>query len=84
MKLELTPQAEQDFAYWNRTDAKKTARIVALLQSIAQTPHSGLGKPEALQYELLGYWSRRIDREHLLVYQVEGDTIYILSCRYYY
>lgn len=84
MKLELTEQAQQDVAYWNRMDAKKSGRILALLKNITQTPYSGLGKPEALKYELAGFWSRRIDREQRLVYKVDGDIIYVVSCRYHY
>lgn len=49
-----------------------------------KTPSSGLGKPEALKHSLTGYWSRRIDREHRLVYRVEGETLFVVSCRYHY
>ena len=49
-----------------------------------KTPHSGLGKPEPLKHDLTGYWSRRIDREHRLVYRLEGETILVASCRYHY
>ena len=54
------------------------------MENIMQTPHSGLGKPEPLKYDLSGYWSRRIDREHRLVYKVDEETLYIASCRFHY
>jgi len=82
--IELAEQAEQDIAYWNREDARKPANIFKLLGNIMETPFSGTGKPEPLQYGLQGYWSRRIDTVHRLVYKVEGDTLYVLSCRYHY
>ena len=49
-----------------------------------RAPHSGPGKPEPLKHGLSGYWSRRIDREHRLVYKVDGDTLFVISCRYHY
>ena len=84
MNIELTYQAEDDIAYWNRTDPAKTKRINLLLRNIMQTPYSGLGKPEPLKYAFTGCWSRRITDEHRLVYKVEGDTLYVVSCRYHY
>ena len=84
MKLLIGDQAREDLAYWNRHDQAKTRRIRALLADITRTPYSGLGKPEPLKYDLAGYWSRRIDREHRLVYKVAGDTLYVASCRFHY
>lgn len=84
MNIELSDQAKEDIAYWNRVDPAKTAKIRRLLESVMQTPHSGPGKPEPLKHALAGYWSRRINHEHRLVYKVEDDTLYVASCRYQY
>ena len=65
-------------------DPSRTAKIQRLLQSVMQTPYSGLGKPEPLKHSLSGYWSRRIDMEHRLVYRIAGETLYVVSCRYHY
>ena len=84
MKLFLTLQAEGDISYWNRHDKSKVAKIRLLISDILNTPFSGLGKPEPLKHALAGYWSRRIDREHRLVYKVEADKLFIISCRFHY
>ena len=59
-------------------------RIVSLIKDISRNPYQGLGKPEALKHELQGYWSRRIDDEHRLVYRIENDRLIIISCKYHY
>lgn len=59
-------------------------RINSLLREIARTPFEGTGSPEPLRHNWSGYWSRQIDREHRLVYRVEGDIIYIAQCRFHY
>jgi toxin YoeB len=59
-------------------------KINDLIKDIQRTPYAGLGKPEPLKYDLAGFWSRRIDREHRLVYQVIDKEILIYSCRYHY
>ena len=84
MKLLIGEQARKDLAYWNRHDQTKTMRIRALIESIMQTPYSGLGKPEPLKHDLAGYWSRRINREHRLVYKVTEDAVTVASCRFQY
>ena len=84
MNIELSEQAREDLCHWNRVGPSRTARIQLLLADIMKTPHSGLGKPEPLKHDLTGYWSRRIDREHRLVYRLEGETILVASCRYHY
>ena len=84
MNIELSDQAKEDIAHWNRVDPSRTAKIQRLLQSVMQTPSSGLGKPEPLKHSLSGYWSRRIDMEHRLVYRIAGETLYVVSCRYHY
>ncbi len=73
-----------DYRYWKTNQPGKAAKIKALLENILDTPFTGIGKPEPLMFEFHGYWSRRIDREHRLVYKVEGDTVVVVACRYHY
>ena len=68
----------------NLLDKRQTERIPALLEEIRRTPFDGTGKPEPLRFQLVGCWSRRIDREHRLVYQVEESEIIVLACRFHY
>ena len=74
----------EDLAWWVQQDRKKALRIIALIQNAQSDPFRGKGKPEPLKHELAGCWSRRIDQEHRLVYQVTEDRIRILACRYHY
>lgn len=71
-------------AYWRKRNPATAARIEALLADIRRSPFAGLGKPEPLKDLLAGYWSRRITKEHRLVYRVEAGTIYIAQCRFHY
>jgi toxin YoeB len=80
----LTVQAGEDYRHWLETDVKTVRRINALIRDTMKTPFSGLGKPEPLRYGLSGFWSRRIDKEHRLIYRVVGDELQIISCRYHY
>jgi toxin YoeB len=82
--LEFDPAAFEDLAWWVETDRKKALRILKLIKEIQRKPFEGTGKPEALKHELSGCWSRRIDDEHRLVYQVTENKIRILACRYHY
>ena len=82
--LEFDIAALEDLAWWIQQDRKKGLRIVNLIKEVLREPFSGIGKPEPLKYELKGSWSRRIDQEHRLVYQVTEDKIRILACRYHY
>lgn len=84
MKIFIGEQAREDLAYWNRRDQTKTQRIRALLEDIMRTPFAGIGKPESLKHDLSGKWSRRIDREHRLVYEVTEDAVVVISCRFHY
>lgn len=84
MKLRFTESAARDLAYWKETNPKIVARIKALVDSIQSTPFSGIGKPEALKHDLAGFWSRRIDKEHRLVYRIERDEIVVIQCRFHY
>ena len=76
--------AFQDFVEWARIDRKLYQRIANLIMDTLRTPFSGLGKPEPLKHELRGYWSRRINDEHRLVYKVDDEAITIIACRYHY
>lgn len=82
--LEFEPRAFEDLTWWIRQDRKTALRIMQLIENIQQTPFAGLGKAEPLKHELSGLWSRRIDREHRLVYEVSKDRIRILACRFHY
>ena len=74
----------EDYISWQGEDKNMLKKINELIKDIQRTPFEGKGKPEPLKYDLAGFWSRRIDREHRLVYQVEDGRIYIYSCRYHY
>jgi toxin YoeB len=82
--LEFDPAGFEDLAWWIEKDRKMAKRIARLIQAVQRNPFSGIGKPEPLKHELAGCWSRRIDDEHRLVYQVLEDKIRILACRYHY
>lgn len=82
--LEFDPLAFEDLAWWVREDRKKALRIIKLIQEVQRDPFTGIGKPEPLKHELAGCWSRRIDDEDRLVYEVKDDKIRILACRYHY
>jgi toxin YoeB len=82
--LEFDPSAFDDLAWWIKQDKKKALRIMKLLKEVQRTPFEGTGKPEALKHELAGCWSRRIDQEHRLVYEVKKNKIRVLACRYHY
>ena len=82
--LEFDPAGFEDLSWWIEKDRKKALRIVKLIKEIQRDPFNGTGKPEMLKHELSGCWSRRIDQEHRLVYQVLNDKIRILACRFHY
>ena len=84
MILQFTPQALEDYNYWKTHDKKKADRIKKLIGQIMAEPFTGIGKPEPLLFDLKGYWSRRIDREHRLVYKVTETALIIASCRFHY
>ena len=84
MIISFEASAFDDFNEWAVLDKKIYKRIVSLIKDIIRNPYQGLGKPEALKYELQGYWSRRIDDEHRLVYKVENNRLIIVSCKYHY
>jgi toxin YoeB len=82
--LEFDATALDDLAWWIQQDRNKALRIIRLVPVTAAEPFGGIGKPEPLKHELAGCWSKRIDDEHRLVYQVTSDMIRILACRYHY
>jgi len=84
MKIIFSSQAWQDYLHWQRADRKILKRINGLIQEITRTPFAGTGKPEPLRHALAGYWSRRIDDEHRLVYKIDGDAVLIAQVRYHY
>ena len=84
MNLIFSDQAWEDYQYWLETDRKVTRRIHELLKEIRRHPHAGIGKPEPLRHSLAGYWSRRIDQEHRLVYRVTEQGILLAQMRYHY
>jgi len=84
MNKQFTDEAWKDYLYWFETDKKQLKKINELIKEIDRSPFEGIGKPEALKFNLKGFWSRRIDHEHRIVYKVERDTIYFVSIRYHY
>lgn len=84
MRISWTVTAWKDYLYWQSTDKKKLKRINELIKATLRDPFNGIGNPEALKYDLQGYWSRRIDGEHRLVYAFENDVLEIVACRYHY
>jgi toxin YoeB len=84
MKITFSKNAWEDYLSWQKDDKKNLRKINELIKDIQRNPFEGLGKPEALKYDLAGLWSRRIDQEHRLVYQCKDNEILIYSCRYHY
>ncbi len=82
--LSWTPEAWKSYLYWQGQDKKTLKRINRLIEATLREPFEGIGKPEALKENLSGFYSRRIDAEHRLVYAVEDKSIVIISCRYHY
>ena len=84
MNLTFSPTAWEDHLYWQSNDPKMVTRIHQLLRDIQSSPFEGIGKPEPLRHALRGYWSRRIDSEHRIVYRVAEDAVLIAQLRYHY
>jgi toxin YoeB len=84
VKLVFSDSAWKDYLYWQKTDKKILRRINGLVKEIMRTPFEGTGKPEPLKHALSGYWSRRINDEHRIVYKVTEDAVYIAQLRYHY
>ena len=84
MRLIFSDHAWDDYLYWQKTDKKSLNRINALIKEIQRSPFTGMGKPEPLKFGLSGYWSRRIDREHRMVYKVVDGDLLIAQLRHHY
>ncbi len=84
MNLTFTSRAWADYTYWQATDPKTVERINELLKDVLRNPFTGIGKPEPLKHEFKGFWSRRIDHRHRLVYRATTDAILIVQCRFHY
>jgi len=84
MKYLFVDESWEDYLYWQKNDKKAVKRINELLKDISRAPFDGLRKPEPLKYKYKGFWSRRIDGEHRLIYRVSDDEILIAKCRFHY
>jgi len=84
LKLIFSDNAWEDYLYWEKTDKKALRRINKLIKEIKRNPFEGIGKPEPLKHALSGYWSRRINDEHRIVYKASSDAIHIAQLRYHY
>ena len=84
LKLSFTADAWAEYIEWQESDRKGLRRLNKLIEEARRTPHEGIGEPEALRGDLAGFWSRRIDGRHRLVYKVDGDSLLIAQCRYHY
>ncbi|WP_439699009.1 Txe/YoeB family addiction module toxin [Mucilaginibacter sp. AW1-7] len=85
MIVEFTRQADEDLVYFKKSGNKQAIKkIKELLEAITNDPYRGIGQPEQLKHGLSGAWSRRINQEHRLVYEIEGDIVYILSLKGHY
>ena len=84
MILSWTDDAWADYLYWQDQDKKILKRINALVKDIKRQPFNGLGDPEPLKYQWSGYWSRRINKDHRIVYKIKDDQLFIAQCRYHY
>ncbi|MBI2803007.1 MAG: Txe/YoeB family addiction module toxin [Gammaproteobacteria bacterium] len=84
MKLQFSENAWEDYLYWQRTDKSILKRINVLIKDILRSPFEGSGKPEPLKHAFSGFWSRRINDEHRIVYRVEGEVLFIAQLRYHY
>ena len=84
MKLIFSEHAWEDYIYWQQADRKILIRINKLIKEIQHSPFEGIGKPEPLKHGLSGYWSRRINDEHRIIYKVESDSLLIAQLRHHY
>jgi len=84
MILSWSDNAWEDYLYWQKTDKKILKRINNLIKQMQRTPFAGMGDPEPLKHNWSGYWSRRINREHRIVYKLTDEALIIVQCRYHY
>lgn len=80
----FSDQAWEDYLYWQKTNKQLLKRINTLIKDLSHSPFEGTGKPEPLKHALSGYWSRRINDEHRMVYAIEEESILIAQLRYHY
>ena len=84
MILSWADTAWEDYLYWQKIDKRMLQRINNLIKDTKRQPFEGIGDPEPLKHNWTGYWSRRINKEHRLVYKVVDGTLFIAQCRYHY
>jgi len=82
--ISFTPQAYKDYLEWLKIDRKIFLKVTTLIRETARNPKEGTGNPEPLKHNLEGYWSRRINQKHRLVYKITDDSIVIVACKYHY
>lgn len=82
--MRFSEYAWEDYIYWQKNDIKVLRRINELIKDTQRQPFTGIGKPESLKHNLKGYWSRRINQEHRLIYKVENKIIHLIQCRHHY
>jgi toxin YoeB len=84
VNLVFSDDAWEEYLFWQETDRQTLKRINQLIKDIVRDPYRGIGKPEPLRHALQGYWSRRITREHRMVYRISGEDLRIAQLRYHY
>lgn len=84
MRLLFAENAWEDYLFWQKTDKKVVSRVNLLIKAIQRNKYQGIGKPEPLRHNLSGYWSRRINSEHRIVYKIEDDSVFIVQLKYHY
>ncbi|MGB0333769.1 MAG: Txe/YoeB family addiction module toxin [Opitutales bacterium] len=84
MKKIFSDRAWEDYLYWQKTDKRMLKKVNELIKDTDRNRHEGIGKPEPLKHTLSGFWSRRINEEHRLVYRIKGDEIQIAQLRHHY
>lgn len=84
MNILFTDDAWEDYLYWQQIDKQMLRKINQLLKEIQRTPFTGIGKPEPLKHQLQGCWSRRIDSEHRLIYEINDNMLKVIGCRFHY
>ncbi|HLG33489.1 MAG TPA: Txe/YoeB family addiction module toxin [Bacteroidia bacterium] len=83
-RISFTPTAFNEYNEWIKNNPAVAGKIIELIRDISRSPFSGIGKPESLKGNYKGFWSRRITREHRLIYKVEADSILVVKCRGHY
>jgi len=84
MNIKWAESAWEDYIYWQKTDKKITQKINLLIKDIMRHPFDGIGNPEPLKHNWTGFWSRRINKEHRLIYAIEKEELLIAQCRFHY